>query len=149
MGGFLSCAGQHDPAEQREKEVYTFLAHVKANDAQGVNDMSYHVNYPCNVTDERMREHYVKIIADLIAKYGIPGKDKWITKLDHNGSGGASVTIPIFPGKDADTSLTEARIIIKFPPATISEKMFDFELINIYKPQNQDLSPPPPVKKGD
>jgi hypothetical protein len=138
----LSCTGQ-DSASERDRNVLKFLALLKDNNEGAIYDISYHVNYRNNITDEALRKQYVRAAAELINKYGIPPKDKWTTRKES--SGAFVITIPFFKGNDTASRLTECSVTIDCPPEPVSHKPFDFVLWETRKEPNQDLTAPPRV----
>ena len=123
------CVEPRSKKNLKEKDAEKFVELLKKNDQKGVYDLCYHSNYRDNITDESTRTMYVKSAYELIDKYGIPHKDKWIFHHDPNDKFDRyTITIPLFSGFDISNSLKSAEIIISFPPEQISDKIYRYEV---------------------
>lgn len=82
----------------------------------------------------------------LIRQFGLPAEDKWIIKHDPgNNFERLVIIIPLFKGHDTASGLKEANILLTFPPAEISDKIYQYEVNTEYDPDDSQpvLGPKP------
>jgi hypothetical protein len=97
---------------------------LKANDQQKIYEISYHVDTRNYITDSSLRKQYVKYASENLKKYRIAPRIKWFTEQI---PGGASwLYIPLFA--ESDTTAIQATITLRFPPAVVSNKVYDFRI---------------------
>ncbi len=139
---FCSCSGQ-----KKDKYVDTVLQCFKTNNEQKLYEISYHINEGSNgIANDAYRKQYVRVVSGLIAKYGIPPKNKWYVKQGPART--YSLNIPIFSGKDTTSRLLESILVLQFPPPNVSYKVFDFSLNNKYELNDEPILAPPLIKKN-
>jgi hypothetical protein len=125
--GLLLAAGSVSfcAAQSKEENVKEFLICLKANKEQKIYDISYHVKRTTYITDNELRKRYVAVASEALNKYLISPQRKWdsLTFPDQS----RKLFIPLIAGKD---STERAIVVLSFPPATISDKVYDFEIFN-------------------
>ena len=120
-GGSSSCT-----AQSREDNVKEFLACLKANNEQKIYAVSYHINGKNNITDNELRKKNVVLASKALNKYLISSERRWRSQTFPL-FGSRTLTIPLIAGSD---SAVHATLILSFPPATLSDKVYDFEIFN-------------------
>jgi hypothetical protein len=110
-------------AQSKEENVKEFLTCLKANKEQKIYDISFHVNRKNYITDNELRKRYVAMASEALNKYLISPERMWdsLTFPDQS----RTLFIPLIAGRD---SAVRANIVLSFPPATISDKVYDFQI---------------------
>ncbi|RZK01396.1 MAG: hypothetical protein EOO46_20435 [Flavobacterium sp.] len=125
----MSCTDQKNELTLKRERAERFVKLLEKNDQQGVYEISYHVDYRSEITDEGHRKMMVNAAHTLIKRYGLPPMDRWlIQKTQEREIGGYFVTIPLFSGFDSVHRVKKASIVIQFPPEQISDKVYHFRV---------------------
>jgi hypothetical protein len=136
--------GQQNTIKEKQKQVEQFVSYLKDNNQQAIYDICFHASSGFHITNEAMRIRYVKSASDLIHKYGLTPKSKWIFTSDdyhHLYSYVVEIPLSINPDSSAALHLIKASIMIYFPPEQISNLIFEF---NIFSKTNFNGTVEPP-----
>jgi hypothetical protein len=135
----LSCS-----AQTKEENIKEFLSGLKENNEQKIYDISYHVDSKNNITYDDLRKQYVAVASRVINKYGLSPKSKWY--IEQLPGGTSTVNIPLFSGNDTTAQST---LILSFPPAGVSNKVYNFRVESRSPSTDRTLFAPPRVKSGN
>lgn len=125
---FIGCNGQQNKDNKMEA-AKMFVSYLEKNDTASIYRM-------CYITSEREKELRLSSFElnrahEFFKKHGVPDVSKWIVTSNPNEPfEGAKIIIPIFSGIDTTYSvdLLKADLVIFFPPAEVSKKIYRFEL---------------------
>jgi hypothetical protein len=128
----FSCKEQSPFIKNRLKTTEKFMECLRNNTPDKILEYTYpDADYKIN--NKESRDFYVNKASQLVRKFGLPPKDKWIIKYDpKNNFERLLITIPIFKGHDTLMNLLEADIVIAFPPPQLSDKIFTYEIRDKY-----------------
>jgi hypothetical protein len=128
----LSCRGQESFIGDRLETANKILECLKNNQSDKILDYTYSGSN--NISDKETRDFQVNKASKFINKFSIPDKSKWKVIHDPNNNfDRLLISIPVFSGYDSTFNLEKAEIVIAFPPAQISDKMYRLEIADKYK----------------
>ena len=109
-----------------------FVACLKNNTPDKILEYSY-PDVDQKINDKEIRENTVNNAFELINKYGLPPKNKWKINYDpKNNFERLEIKIILFKGYDSTNYILQSEIVILFPPPQISDKIYSYDVKNIY-----------------
>jgi hypothetical protein len=141
VAGFM----QSSAAQSKEENIQVFLKHLKENDQQKIYDISYHVDSRSNfIMNAEMRKFNVAMASKGINKYGLSPRGKWYTTQIYGGA--SELNIPLFNANDTTAQMT---ITLSFPPAAVSNKVYNLNVDVALKHTNRAFESPLRVRPGN
>jgi len=130
---FLFACNRLDPfVESRMETAEKFVGCLKNNTPDRILEYS-DPNVDHKIYDKESREHTVNNAFKLINKYGLPPKRKWKINYDpKNNYERLEIKIILFTGYDSTNYIRQSEIVIIFPPPQISDKIYLYDIQNVY-----------------
>jgi|SRR4030095_12977573 len=143
----FSCNSQESFVESRLRTADKFIECLKNNAPDRILDYTY-PDVDHKINNKESRDFYVNKAYEFIKKFGLPPKNKWIIKFDpQNNFERLLITIPLFKGYDPEFNLLKANLVIAFPPPQISDKIYHYDIQDMYS--MSPTKPPPDPRSID
>ena len=114
------------------KTAEGFVVCLKNNTPDKILEYTY-PDVDQKIYDKEFRETTVNNAFKLINKYGLPPKRKWKIHYDpKNNYERLEIKITLFKGYDSTNYIRQSEIVILFPPPQISDKIYSYDIQNIY-----------------
>jgi hypothetical protein len=142
---FTCCKNQNSFVEKRLKTADQFVECLVNNTPDKILDYTY-PDVDHKIREKEARTFYVNKASKFIKKFGLPAKNKWIINYDaKNNFERLLITIPLFKGYDSTFNLLQADIVIAFPPAQISDKIFHYDIKDDYAVKTTEPTSAPSI----